>query len=280
MTRRLGRLPWLLVGLLVLSAPSAASAELVDPTVDGNSLSVKIRLPLGVGADLTVSFEQVVGLSLENLGLSARSLSSADLLALQGRLGSTLLSVPAALPMLLTIEPPASGGLSFSGPVAVELYTHNLYYVPGSPLRLFSAPLGGAFTDITDTSSGGSYRVRGRKGDFSEFLILADLRPLNEVIDVKFAQLEDTLAGHAARIEPAVYTELSGILDEAGAVYGSGDVVGTISAIELFAATVEEHGGSGLPNVWRSARDLANVGGELEAAAATLRFSLLLKSNS
>ena len=280
MTRTFGRLPWLLAGALVLSAPSAASADLLDPSVDGNSLSIKIRLPLDVGADLTVRFEQIVGLSLENLGLSVRLLDTLDLQELRSRMPSSLVSVTSALPLLVTIEPPASGGLSFSGPVSIELYTHNLNYLPGSPLRLFSAPLGGAFADVTETHSGGSYRVRGHKGDFSELVIVSDLRAVDLVADAKFSRLRDRLAAHGTAIEPGVYAELVAILDEAEAAYLGGDTVGAISAIEVFAETVGEHGGSGVPNVWRSARDLANADGELRAAAATLRFSLLLKANS
>jgi hypothetical protein len=279
MTRKLRWLPWLLVLACAVSASPAAASGIAGAKVEGNALSAKIRLPGGVGADLSVGFEQVVGLSAANLGLSARLLDAADLALVAGRLPSALTSVPTGFPVLLTIEPPESSGLSFSGLVSIELYTHALTYLPGCPFRLFAAPLGGAFSDITESNAGGSYRVRGHKGDFSEFLIVADARAVDAAITVKFAQAQNELAAHAAAIAPAVLATLVALLDEAEDAYAAGQTVQAIAKVEAFAATVKQHSGSGIPDVWRSARDLANAAGELRAAASTLRFSLLLKAN-
>lgn len=280
MTRKVAWTPWLLVFLLLAATVPASAGGIVGAQVEGNAVEAKIRLPGGVGADLTVSFEQVVGLSPANLGLSARLLSAADLLALASRLPSSLVSVPSGFPVLLTIEPPQTGGLSFSGVATVELYTHALTFLPGCPFRLYAAPLGGAFHDITGSNTGGSYRVRGSKGEFSEFLIVADTRLLGQAIDVKFSRLGQKLTSHAAAITPAVYSDLVAILDAAEAAYDSGDTLGAIAAVETFADTVKDRSGSDVPDVWRSARDLTNAAGDLRAAAATLRFSLLLKANS
>lgn len=280
MTRKVAWTPWLLVFLLLAATVPASAGGIVGAQVEGNAVEAKIRLPGGVGADLTVSFEQVVGLSPANLGLSARLLGAADLLALASRLPSSLVSVPSGFPVLLTIEPPQTGGLSFSGVATVELYTHALTFLPGCPFRLYAAPLGGAFHDITGSNTGGSYRVRGSKGEFSEFLIVADTRLLGQAIDVKFSRLGQKLTSHAAAITPAVYSDLVAILDAAEAAYDSGDTLGAIAAVETFADTVKDRSGSDVPDVWRSARDLTNAAGDLRAAAATLRFSLLLKANS
>lgn len=280
MTRKVRWYPWFLAVALVLWAVPAAASGIAGAKVEGDALAAKIRLPGGVGADLSVSFEQVVGLSAENLGLSARLLDAADLALLASRLPSSLVSVPAGFPVLLTIEPPASGGLSFSGLVTVELYTHALTFLPGCPFRLFAAPLGGAFTDITDSNAGGSYRVRGHKGDFSEFLIVADVRAVDSVIGVKFSQLGDELAARAGVIDPTVLSTLAALLDEAETAYSAGQTVQAIAKVEAFAQVVKQNSGSGIPDVWRSARDLTNAAGRLRAAASTLRFSLLLKSNS
>lgn len=263
----------------LFAAPSAEADGIVNPTVDGNALEAKVRLPGGVGADLTVAFEQVVGLSAGSLGLSASLLDAGDLMALQPRLPSQLVSVPAGFPVLLTIEPPVSGGLSFSGVVSIELYTHDLVYVPGSPLRLFAAPLGGSFHDITETTAGGSYRVRGHKGDFSEFLIVADLRPVDAVIVEKFTSLDAKLTSYGSSITPTVYSQLVTLLAEAETAYQSDDVVTAIAKVEELAAAVDAASGTDMPDVWRSSRDLTNVGGELRAGASTLRFSLTLKAN-
>lgn len=265
--------------VLFVVAPPAAADGVVGPKVEGNALEAKIVLPGGVGADLTVAFEQVVGLSADNLGLAASLLDTADLVALQTRLPSELVSVPAGFPVLLTIEPPVEGGLSFSGVVSIELYTHDLVYVPGSPLRLFAAPLGGAFHDITETTAGGSYRVRGHKGDFSEFLIVADLRPVDAVVVEKFSVVDTKLTSYGSSIAPTVYAALVTLLSEAEAAYQSDDLVTSISKVEEFADVVKASAGTGVPDVWRSSRDLTNVGGELRAGASTLRFSLILKAN-
>lgn len=264
---------------VLLAAPPADATGVVNPKVEGDTLEAKIRLP-GVGADLTVAFEQVVGLSAESLGLSAGLLDAGDLLALQSRLPSGLVSVPAGFPVLVTIEPPATGGLSFSGVVSIELYTHDLAYVPGSPLRLFAAPLGGSFDDITETTAGGSYRVRGHKGDFSEFLIVADLRPVDVAIVEKFTSLDAELTSHGSSISPTVYSQLVTLLAEAEAAYRSDDLVTAISKVEELAAAVKAASGTGIPDVWRSSRDLVNVAGVLRAGAGTLRFSLILKANA
>ena len=279
MTRKARCYLWLPVVALVLAAGPAAATGITGAKVSGDTLAAKVRLPGGVGAELSVSFEQVVGLSAQNLGLSARLLDAADVALIANRLPSSLVSVPTGFPVLLTIEPPASGGLSFSGLVTVELYTHALTYLPGCPFRLYAAPLGGAFTDITESNAGGSYRVRGHKGDFSEFLIVADVRAVDAAIAVKFAQLDGELSAQAGVIESTVLSTLAALLDEAETAYAAGQTVQAIAKVEAFASVVQQNSGSGIPDVWRSARDLTNAAGRLRAAASTLRFSLLLKAN-
>lgn len=253
----------------------AADAAILDPTVDGNRLVADIDLGT-LSAELAIEFEDVVGLSVANLGLSAELVNPTDP-ALLARLAGTDLSPAAGFPVLVRIQPPASGGLAFEGLVDVTLYTHDLHYTVGTPLRLFSAPDGGMFRDITAEMSSGSYRVRGSKGTFSEFLIVADLRATATAVDAKFTRLADLLYGHAGGIDPLVFSDLEAQLATAEAAWDDGDVPAAIAGVEDFAATVK--GAAGIPNVWRSARDLDNVAGELRAAAATLRFSLTLASN-
>lgn len=265
------------LGLLLLFPLSLPAQGIVDPVVQGNELRAGISLPGGLGADLTISFEQVVGLSVANLGLSAEvvSLTDPDLLS---RL--RLSSIPAGFPVLLRIEPPAEGGLSFSGVVSIDVHTHNLAFLPNCPLRLFAASAGGPFQDITVSMGMGSYRARGRKGDFSEFLILVDLRSVNRAIAEKLDRLDRTLAENEARIAPPVYAELHGLAAEIRAAHAAGRTMEAIGKVETFLAAVRSHSGSAIPDVWRSARDLVNVAGRLRAAGETLRFSLSLKSNN
>ncbi len=258
--------------------PTAAGAQLLPAgpkvTIDGNRATVTLGAG-GVSVDLAITFEQVVGLTAANLGISARLASPAEL---AGRLpDGALTSLPAGFPLLVTVEPPSSGGLSFSGVAGVEVHTHDLSFTADSPLRLFKAPVGGAFADVTESMGMGSYRARSTGGGFSQFLILADLRSDSDVVEQKLDQLDAAFARGAGAIPPSVSGVLQSALDAIRAEWDGGDVRGAIAAAEDFAAAVKAAADAGsVPNVWRSARDLDNVAGNLRAAAGTLRFSLSL----
>lgn len=270
--------PMLGAALILVSSPIFAGG-ILDPVVEGNSLKATIDAGGLVTAELTVRFDNVVGLSAESLGLSAAVISPLDA-NLSSRLGGSSIAPAKDFPVLLRIEPPASGGLSFSGTVMIELYTHNLQYEANTPLRLFSAPAGGAFVDVTGSLGSGSYRTGARKGTFSEFLIVSDTRSLDTVVNEKFARINTLLDEHGSQIGGALSGDLAGLLAAAQTAYSAQAPVPAIQYIESFAAMVTEHGGNGIPNVWQSSRDLTNVAGELHAAADTLRFSLTLASNS
>lgn len=263
--------------LMLLASPLAGANGVYDIQVKDNVASADIALG-NVSATLTIRFENVVGLTPANLGLSAQLVDplSPSFLA---RLGSGV-SLPAAFPLVVKIAPPASGGLSFSGAVSVELYTHNLQYTVGSPLRLFSAPDGGAFSDVTTFVSSGSVRSGGTKGSFSEFIIAADLRSLSSVIQSKYSALASQLNQHAGAMNGTLQAELSGLYNASANAWLSGNLVAAITYLEAFDEKVAAASGSQLPNVWRSSRDLVNVAGSLRSAAATLRYSLTLASNA
>jgi len=274
-TRRL-----VLVVLLAVAglAPRDAGAQLLGGaptvTIDGNKASVTLGAG-GVSVDVTLTFEQVVGLSAAGLGLSARTVSPVELV---GRLpDGTLTSLPAGFPLMVTVEPPAAGGLSFAGVAQVDVHTHDLAFVGDSPLRLFKAPVGGAFVDITESMGMGSYRARGSTGGFSQFLIIADLRGDADVVEAKLDLLDATFAAGSSSIAPAVRGNLQSSLNAIRAAWNSGDVRGAMTAATAFGDAVKTAANAGnVPNVWRSARDLQNVAGNLRAAAGTLRFSLAL----
>ncbi|MGH7857771.1 MAG: DUF6689 family protein, partial [Candidatus Binatia bacterium] len=183
----------LLAASFALASAPAEALGIASFEVSGSTVAAVIELPGGIGADLTVTFDQALGLSAESLGLSADLISPSALL---GRL-PTGVSLPSAFPMLLTVAPPADGPLSLAGLVSIELHTHNLAFTTSSPLRLFRADGGGAFADVTESMGMGSYRVRGSTGDFCEFVIVADTRNLDSVIGTKFtalqAELDDAL---------------------------------------------------------------------------------------
>lgn len=269
-------LPALLVLLLCAALP-AAGQSIINTTISGNSISLTVSLPLGLGStDVTLSFEEVTGLSLANLGLSAQLVNPLSP-ALRSRLPGSVLP---ALPLVLRIEPPASGSLTFHGVTSIGLHTTSLHYVPGTPLRLFSAPLGGAFEDVTAGMGPGSYRARADKGGFSEFLIVTDLRTVDQVIARKFERLEDLLDQYEGAMPGSVYDDLEELLEEAHADYSGGATLAAIAKIDDFLDTVEEHSGTDIPDVWRAARDVQNVAGYLRSAATTLRFSLALKAGA
>lgn len=260
--------------LLAAVALPVQAPPLLGVTVTGNSLSLTVSLPLNLGADVSLTFGNVVGLSLANLGLSVRVVNPFDPALLARLPGGTLTS---ALPVMLRIEPPATGGLSFSGVVQLDIHTHNLTFNVGCPLRLFSAPIGGQFRDITASMGAGSYRARGTSGGFSEFLIVLDLRSIDQVITAKLNALEGALDAYEGSMPGSVYSELEASLaaiQSDVAAHATADAIGDVDA---FLAIVAAHSGTDLPNVWRSARDLTNVAGYLQAGAETLRFSLDLK---
>ncbi len=268
------------LALLMLLLPLSASAEglldgIAGVVVDGNELRAEISLPGGIGADLTVAFEQVVGLTESNAGLDVSLVNPLDT-ALLSRLTQAL--VPATFPVLLRIEPPASGGLSFSGPVTIALHTHNLPYLPGTLLRIYGASLGEPFEDITEYVGSGSYRCRGKKGSFSEFLILVDLRPLSLTIREKLERLEVTLEDNEALIDPAVFSQLTALAAQIRSAYEGGNKALAVTRANQFLALVTSNSGAAIPDVWRSSRDVVNVAGLLRAAGETLRFSLSLKT--
>jgi Family of unknown function (DUF6689) len=264
-----------LISGLVPAGPARALGT-VQATVDGNTVRADVSLPGGVGVEVSLSFEQVVGLSPAALGLSAELVSPADSRIASRLPSGGLVTVPSAFPVLLTITPPPAGPLSFTGVAALELHTHNLQLTGGCPLRLFAAEAGGPFADITTFIGAGSYRAGGTRPGFSEFLIVSDLRPLSAVIAGKFSRLRAVLEDGEADIDPAVYELLDDQLAAAEGAYGQAAVLTAIHDLEDFMATVQAHGGGEIPNVWRAPRDLVNVAGELRAAAGTLKFSLSL----
>jgi hypothetical protein len=248
-------------------------------TVSGKKAQADIDLPGKLGAELTITFENVVGLTPSSLDLSATVVNPLDL-TLLGRLPG-LVSVAGGFPVLLRIAPSASSVLSFEGTYTVSLHTHNLQLDPNIPLALFKAPDGGLFQDITLYEGRGSYRVDGGGGDFSEFLIAMDLRPIDTVIAGKFDALQGLLTTYSASMPLTVLNTLQGQLSQALALYQSGSTLGAINQMNAFSDYVREQSGDDIPNVWRAQDPTrVDVAGLLRVAAGTLRFSLDRKTNT
>lgn len=263
--------------LLAASAAMPAAAQIlpaqavpVAVEVSGQVASVRIGPAVAPLARLTLTFEDAIGLSAASLGIQARLVSPDDPQLLSRLADPALLHLDGQLPLLISVEPPAAGGLRLQRTVEVEVYTQLLAYSVGSSYRLFKAPPGGAFRDITREVAPGSVRARGTTGGFSQFLVLTDLRPTSTVVAGKFAALRGRVDALAAVERPP----LDASLDAAEAAVAAGDYDAALAALDAFSAHVRNRAGHGIAQVWRAARDVDNDAGELLAGASTLGFSI------
>ena len=262
------------LGCLAMSAVHAATIEV---EVEGDSLVAEVDLGSGIALDITLAFDDAIGLSESSAGLGVQLLDANALLDIASRLPNTLTSVPAAFPVLITIEPPDDGGLTFVDTARIEIHTHNLTMVTNTPLRLFKAPLGGQFQDITESVGAGSVRSRGRVGGFSQFLVVADLRTHDTVADLKFDALEDRVDDPS--LSATLQSALEAHLAAARADFDNGELLDAIDHVDDFIDAVDDNAGTGIANVWRASRDLDNLAGDLIARAVSLRFTLRMANS-
>jgi hypothetical protein len=267
------------LSFLILSAssmPGLGQTALV-PTISGNELTARIELGGGLAADLTITFESAVGLNANALALTASPVNPKDLSFLS-RLPSGV-SIPSGFPVVVKVEPTASSALAFEGVYKLSLHTHNLTLGANSPLRLYRAPQGAAFGDMTGFLQEGSVRAGGSGPGFSEFLIAADTRAVDSVINAKFDALGAQLSANAGAMSDAVAADLQQRFNQARAAYNTGALVAAIDGITAFGDEVKKQSGAVIPNVWRANGGPTNVAGLLRAGADTLKFSLIFKSN-
>lgn len=271
---------WFGAVCLAVFATPVLGQGIVDQYVSGNELNIAVELGSALEADISVTFEQVDGLQAGALGVTVEQIDPSDALLLSRLPSGGLVSIPAAFPVKLSIAPPADGDLLFRGAAVVSFHTHNLTYTPASPLRLFKAEHGGPFVDITDNMSSGSYRVRGSQGEFSEFMIVTDLRPTAAVVLAKFDALEALLTQYQSSIDANVYAALTPLVSASRTAYLADSFAAAIKNLGDFTAQIKKSGGGEVPDVWRPRGDMNNVAGELRSSAGTLSFSLSLLANS
>ena len=215
---------WLLklpVGVLVSAMASVASAQTpILLTISGNEAKGTFELPGGIAGDLSLTFETAVGLNEDALEASVRLVDPLDA-GLRSRLPASG-GCPQAFPVLIRIAPTPSSGLTIAGIVSISLHTHNLVLAANSPLALYSGPADGPLRDMTRSVGIGSYRAGGSGGGFgysgggiefcletcvsdaSEYMIVADARPIDQVIAEKFQVLESALNGDLTRTNEEV----------------------------------------------------------------------------
>ena len=261
------------LGLALCLCVQLASAQNLPVTVAiaGNVATVRIDLPSQQPpAEVTLTFDDALGLNANSLGVSAQLVNVADPALLSRLPDSSLNRLDPSFPLLIAIEPPMFGGLSFQRTVRVEVHTHALAYAAGSPLRLFKAPLNGSFRDITDEIAPGSVRARGTTGGFSQFLLLTDLRHTDDVVTAKLARLQSLIA----LLPLSERGPLQMSADTAQSALNQGAYGDALAALDQLRARVAERAGTAIPAQWRATRDVDNQAGELLAATATLSFSI------
>jgi hypothetical protein len=269
-----------LVPLFVLCASLPAAAQTtLTPQISGNTVTASVQFPGGIDLDLTMTFEQVIGLNANALALTAGLVNPTDPSIVSRFPDPASIAIPGAFPVLLRIEPVAESGLTFSGLYKLSLHTHALTLLTNSPFRLFKSHGGAPFKDITTSLDAGSLRPGGGDGCASEFLIVADTRPINIVIAGKFDALTSLLAANASVINAGVLSDLQQRVGQARGFYNQGATTSAISAIAAFSDQVKQQSGANIPDVWQAGGNLVNGAGMLRGAADTVKFSLTWKSN-
>lgn len=262
--------PLLMAALLLGSAGALAQSLPVSVNTSGNTATASIGNPVNPLAELTLTFDDASNLGPASLGISAQLVDISDP-SLLSRLPDLQLTRPdSALPLLVTVEPPANGGLRFRRTGRFELHTHALAYSLGSNYRVLKAPVGGQFQDTTEEIAPGSVRARSRYGGFSQFLVVTDLRPTGTVVAAKIAALRARVATLPAAERPPFTTQLDAI-ERAVAGHAYADA---IAGVDLISTRALDRAGNGLADEWRASHDADNQAGDLLAGAATLKFSL------
>ena len=267
---RLSRKVWLLAALVLWSGLAVAQSLPISIGITGNVATIRVGSTASPMADVILTFDDAVGLTPAALGVSAQ-LVDINSATMTSRLpNASLVKLTSGLPVMITIEPPRTGGLIQRRVTHVEVHTHALAYTAGSTFRLFKAQLGGTFRDITGEVAPGSVRTRGTTPGWSQFIVVADLRPSAGVIMSKYSYLR-TQAGVLPDVEKA---PLLALLDQSEAALGNGDFATASARLEEFRARVSQRAGTAIPDVWKATRDVTNTAGELLAGADTLAFSI------
>jgi hypothetical protein len=265
----------LLAFSLLLICSSVYATSVIDVKVGDKEVNATITVDSVYAATLRITFENVIGLTQDSIAITAVAVDPKSQALLQRIGNKNLFSIPALFPVMINVSPTPTSTLSFTGVVEIELSTSNLAF--DTKFRLMKSPNGGNFDDITNFAGIGSYRVRGTSGDFSDFLIVLDLRPNSQAIDSKFTKLQYALSTHASKIEATMAQNLQNKLDAAVASYQGGSKEQAIAHLQSFIDDITADGGQKIPNTYR-ANDLntVNVAGDLRRHAATLIFSLRL----
>ena len=283
----------LAAGLGMSAGPAVGG---VVTTISGNQAIADISLHSGLhayAAQVTITFDAPVNLSASELNLTAEVVDPYDS-TLQARLGCVLalpdcpVAVDPAFPVMITVEPlnagPA-GSLQFRNVYAFELHAANLDCTapqsgascPTTSYRLFKAPVGGAFGDVTDAVLKGSVRARGTGGSFSQFLIVRDQRLALVVYLEKASALLTRIT--VSTLDSVLEGELLDLLSAVNSAVLFGNYAGAIASLDQLLALVQNQAGSGIANAWSADHSLSNDAGDIESLVNTLRYTLVRLQN-
>lgn len=285
MQKRWPKLPVIAVaGILLLQSAAACAGGVVVTIIDGRKAKADVTLPNPNGGDYTAEFELeferdgLENLTVECVGITADVLDASEITNINARLPHGTQTggdqhVDASFPVRVTVEPPVDCGLAFQNNYDVSLDTEDLVFQPRSIYRLVKAPIGGDFVYVTGAVTAGSVRVRGRTGGFSEFVMITDQNPLySPDCNDEYTALEDRIA--QSPLSPTARRTLEIDVMRSRAAYEAGDFQTAIDLLAPFDQHCVDYAGEGLPNRWRSQRDLDNVEGSLVGHTDNLRFMM------
>lgn len=266
----------LLCGLAVAVSPNAYAQ--VTTIIEGNRATSQIVVEdasqVQFEATLVLEFDDVDNLTVECLGITADALDASEIAAVRARFPNPATQqIDPLFPVRVTVEPPVPCGLTFRNDVLVDLVTDELTFVPGSPYRLFKAPVGGDFVDLTADVLPGSVRTRGRTGAFSEFVIALDGNP------DPFASADGLLDELESHIEaPGVTLTAQQALEidfgQAFAAFRAGDYTAASARLAAMETRVRSLAGNGIPNEWAAGQVFAGEAGEMISFIRSAIFHL------
>jgi hypothetical protein len=264
-------------GFLLLTLLSSSSiAQTVSPSavsINGNVLQAKLQVTSTIEIDLVVEFEKSIGLSTNNIEITA-SLIDIDSSFVTNRFNVNDLKVIPSFPVIISISPKVNSGFGFEGLASVEIYTKSIDYNVAMPARLFRSHDNGNFEDITSMVSAGSIRARGNTGSFSDFMILLDERSNTDMIEATFSQLSQLLNQHSDKISLVLGMSIQTSINSLQHALLMTDFATALELTESLISITESATGDQMSNVWRSSNDVINMQGELLTRLKTLRFSL------
>jgi hypothetical protein len=257
----------------IMWATQTLAASPVNMVVSENKLKASIAVSSAITLDVSVEFENSIGLTTDSIVVEAFLIPVNDISVLS-RIKSSAVNLHQNFPVLLSISPKESKGFSFEGLASIEIYTKSIDYQSGMPAKIFTAHAGGDFEDITSMVSAGSLRARGNMGRFSDFIIVLDERSLQEDTESKLARIEQILALNQTGLNGILLNQLQIATHSLETTLALNNVDQALVLTDKLIDLVEGLDGAQIDNVWRSSNDLVNIKGDLLSVLKSLRYRL------